>query len=43
MTQVMNEWVMSMIEDKLATLRVLAQFEHGWNLQNMEKARKVEI
>ena len=42
-TQVMNEWAMSMIEDNSATPRVQARFEHGWNLQSMEKTREVEI
>ena len=42
-TQVTNKWVMSTIEDNSATTGSRAQFKHGWNLQNMEKTRKVEI
>ena len=41
--QVTNEWAMSTIEDNSATRGSLARFEHGWNLQSMEKTRKVEI
>ena len=42
-TQVMNEWAMSMIEDNSEPRGSRARFEHGWNLQNMEKMRKVKI
>ena len=42
-TEIMNEWVMSTIEDTRQRRGSQARFEHGWNLQTMEKTRKVEI
>ena len=41
MTGIMSDWVMSTIEDNVATPRTPAQFKHGENPQSMDKKRKV--